>query len=251
VPKTQRVQPYRRSCADPCEIRDEAKTVLAFLQQVDHGWKTVVLSYGTIYAHPDEMDDFRDRVRDAIKLMAIGQITIEARLAWLAKTAASRATRWHGLYELNAASDRLHSSYDRTGRTRLLSQLSPSEMKLISDGFVREPSADRTLPMMLDALSEYPSEAVDNVAIAAMEAVIAEKEIPRWALQAMRLTLERLNDPYLLLRFEGIEDPYPVISDDEIRELWMGVKVELGIPAVEPLQRREGVVWGVGENTPS
>lgn len=186
--------PYPRGLICPAPPRYEVGlTVLAFLTHDEKGArKTVGLSYGTIYPEPRDLRVFREVVRDATVAQAIeNQAKRErARVDWLVRAAAEVPTRWHGLYGLVPDADAVHSFYD--GRRPSSSVLTDDHLGKLAAAFVATPTLDFTLPMMLKVLDGYPSAAVDETAVAAVDTVLDRNDPPYWAADAVALTLRRL-----------------------------------------------------------
>jgi hypothetical protein len=252
---TDRVEvPYPANLLCPAPPRyEKGETVLAFLARSEEGtWATVGLSYGTLYPQTEEVEDYRAAIRDASVLMKGETVSLQSRLEWLSAIAARRGTRWHGLYELEGRSDKLHSYYDRSGASRALAaSLSEAQRARIARGFVDEPSTDRTLPMALSVLADFKSREVDLAAASAIESVLKEEEVPWWIPDALGLTLKRFGDPDVDKRLAHVGRDFADVDAEEVRRIWREACSALGIPRVAPIGVPKPKVWGVGSNTPS
>jgi hypothetical protein len=228
------------------------KTVIAFLTGGDDIWTTVALSYGTHYPAPGDIGDYRDRVREARDLMSRPPVTEAARLDWLVRTASRRATRWDGLYELMPRGDSMHSYYDEKIDERSGSaQLTAAQYQTLAMGFAQQPSADRTLPMILALFEGRPHHALDRAAMAALERVLLADRPPWWIGEAMGPLLRRLGDSTPEARLAPLGGTFTDKDTRTVREIWARAKAELGLPEVPAVPISPEEVWGVGPNTPS
>lgn len=247
--------PYPAGLACPAPpLYLDKKTVLAFLHRAENGkeWETVALSYGTLYPDEDERGDFRDLVRRAMDLQRRRNLPEGVRVDWLVEAAARPGTRWHGLYELMPAFDRMHAFYDGS-KERLTAryQLSEAQFERLAAAFVREPFADLTAPMMLAVLASHASPEVDHAAASVVEAGLAEETAPWWLEDVLFLTLARFKDPNPKQRLASLgTEEWERPRQDLTRILWRSAQQELGIPDVEPAGKKAREVWGVGETTP-
>lgn len=230
----------------------KGKVVIAFLTSDDNAtFQTVALSYGTLYPRREEVEDYHLRILEAVGLQdrAASETAI---LDWLVRVASLRSMRWHGLYQLAGGSDKLHSFYDRSGVGRsLASRLSPLQLGRIADGFVAEPSLDRTLPMILTVLAGLKSRDVDLAAASAIEALLAQKEVPWWFSDPLRLTLARFGDPASNTHVAPLGGDFEEVDPARARQVWSEARRTLKIPKVAPAVAPDVEVWGVGPNTPS
>ena len=236
-------------CPAPPRYLDK-KTVVAFLAKDDGSWSTVALSYGTLYPTGSEIDDLRIMVRSARALLEDGASPAE-KTDWLVEAAARPGTRWHGLYEILPAADQLHSYYDGNTRTAESDLLTRDQLARIAAGFAASPSTDRTLPMALAVLAPYRSDSVSRASVAAIEALVAQEEVPWWIPDALVAVLERYGDRNAKARVATLGGDFDERDAKRVRELWERAKAELGIPKVAPAPLRDQEVWGTGENTPS
>ncbi len=246
--------PFPRSMICPAPpVYAENHSVLAFLawDEASGAWSTVALSYGTLYPAADELADFRRLTRQALTLQK-GRRLRRPAVGWLIEAAASPATRWHGLYELIPELDRLHAFYDDLSeRPATRFRLSSDHLAVLAGGFARMPRVDPTTPMALGALLDYRSKEVDRAAAAVVEAALADEQPAYWLPEAVFLTLDRFGDPNPRQRLAALQEgPARRAPIEAWRALWQQARVELGIPAVPPAERRDRDVWGVGEGTP-
>lgn len=221
----------------------EGKIVLAFLSSNEGRWYVEGLSYGTLYPEPDELPVFKERIAEAVKLQA-GKFTPAEKLDWAVRTAARKATRWQGAYELASGRDRIHAFYDRK-RAPEGAKLDDVQRKVLADGFVAEPSADGTTAMIADLLNGFPDARVDRALVGAVDTLLEGVE-GRTAYEALSAVIARAGgDPTLL---QGL-DPRAFRYDmGELRKAWALAKKDLKLPAgvkVNPTKR----VPGVGEGT--
>ncbi len=232
---------------------DEGQTVVAFLSKVKGRWSTVSLSYGTLYAEGRELAELEGMVRAAVEIQQTttepGQLAAQ-KLAWLVEAAALPGTRWHGLYELAPASDRLHSAFDHSGRTDGL-RIEPRHQALLAAAFVAAPKVDKTMPMMLQLLGRIEDEAVDHLAISTLEALLALEAPPWWTQDLLWAVLRRAGDEQGDKRLAKLGvDPWE-LTFEQLRQVWVEAKTELGLPDLPPAKLDFGDHLPVGGDTPS
>lgn len=219
-------------------------------------WFAVGLSYGTLYPDQRDLPVFRELVGQATRLQAAGNVDAADRREWLISAAERRATRWHGLYELAAKTDALHFFYDRERRDTPDEPLTGEELARLASGFVREPSVDATLTMLLKLLSPLPDPSVDRTAAAAIEAGLQKRERAWWLPEAMALVLERFGDPDTerRLRRENFDcagaPTCEWVDTKALPDIWEQARRELRIPAVPAASVPEQRVGRVGAETP-
>ncbi|MGD8376831.1 MAG: hypothetical protein PVF68_11870 [Acidobacteriota bacterium] len=224
-------------------------TVIAFLRQTEDGWRTVGLSYGTLYPAAGEVDDFREMVKEAVRLQG-GPPTISERRDWLVEAASRPGTRWHGLYELVPETDRLHSFYDPERKPAARTILSHDQLEKIARGFVDSPPTDRTLPMALAVLRPFRAPGLDEAAVSAVEALLIRDQPPWWIGDALEGVFLRYGDRHPRKRLEPLGDPFEGIDPKVLGRVWRGARKELLIPRVAPAEDPSVEVWGVGPDTP-
>jgi hypothetical protein len=234
--------------APPRYVAD--KSVLAFLVRSGDEWRTVGLSYGTLYPAADEVSDFRHVVRSAVSVQS-DAADGRAKIDWMVDAASRPGTRWHGAYGLLPMADRLHSYYDRTERRREDDLLRREDLERIAHGFVEAPAADPTLPMILQILAVHPDPDVDEAAVAAIEALLAREAAPWWIGDALAAVLSRYGDADPEARVAPLGPFGDGLAIQQIRALWQTAKSELEIPTVPPAELAEPEVSGVGSDTPS
>ena len=244
----------------------EGEVVIAFLFQNEGVWETTSLSYGTIYPRRDDVADFRRLVLEAVTLQVSTEVTHGNVIKWHVEAASHPGTRWHGLYFLVPESDKLHSYYDQGGKQNKAGRLTPTELKQIADAFVAAPPTDRTLPMTLAVLSEFPDDSVSLAAASAVEALLAEEPPPWWLRDAFAQIFRRYGgheesedrlrtlgqefsevDPFV----QALGDDFSEVSAEQMRAVWEQARKALGIPKAPPAKVLEEEVWGVASNTPS
>ena len=215
-------------------------------------WLTIAESYGTLYPAEEDQPVFRDLVRQAVRLQAAGKVEPADRREWLISAAERRATRWQGLYELTPAADQLHYFYD--GK-REATPLTGSELDRLARGFVREPSVDSTLTMLIPLLAPLPDAAVDRAAVAAIEAALENRRQAWWLPGAIEAAIARFGDPEPKRRLGRHTDcdGRPIcesVNSAALPGIWETARRELGIPEVAPAEVPERRVFGVGGETP-
>ena len=237
------------------------RTVLAFLTAGSRGvFRVPYLSYGTLYPASTQVATIRSRVVEAIALNAKRPVPDAARHEWLVRCASHDVTRWDGLYELAPASDEVHAYYD-SNRKKQPVTVPERDLEAIAQGFVREPSWDRAFPMTLALLKNHRSAELDRTAIAVIDAISAEADLPYWFREALALVLDRLGAPPELEKpvaeskdtedFTDRETYQKSLAqrDQRLREHWKAAREKMKLPPSAPLKRPEGVS-GVGGSTP-
>ena len=124
-------------------------------------------------------------------------------------------------------------------------------LRLLAAGFVADPAPDRTLPMILRILDGFPDAAFDRAAVAAVEGLMEEKELPWWAGEAVDLVIHRFEKtgfrPSLALSTANDFGE----NQERVRKRWEGAKRRLKLPSIAPARPRRPRVPGVGDGTPS
>ena len=105
--------------------------------------------------------------------------------------------------------------------------------------------------MVLTVLSGFKSRDVDLAAASAIEALLAQKDVPWWIPDALRLTLARFGDPDPDGRISHLGADFDEINAEEARRVWRNACSALNIPRVAPAAAPEIEMSGVGPNTPS
>ncbi len=237
-------------CPAPARFEVGARA-LVFLAREEGEWSVVNLSYGTLYPTKAELPTIRDRVIEAAELQR--QTPTDAqRIAWHVRAAADPATRWDGLYGLDAGSDSLHGYYDQAKHPSKRQMLTSEQQQFLADAFFAHPVLDRTFPMMLSVLSRVESQAVDQLALDAIEGLVTEEAPPWWTREVIEKTLYRLRDPQVERHIELLGmDPYAVPTPVELRKAWRAIRIDLKLPEGSPLRPEFRGGKGVGSNTPS
>jgi len=240
----------------------EGREVLAFLKASDEvadSFTTVGLSYGSLYPAVEDRQAFWQLVHRLGS--ADDSTSFTMKKEWHVEAASRRATRWHGLYGLESSADAVHSFYDRPqeGSQHLGALLSADEISAIAEGFLNEPSADVTLPMVLVLLRDFRSAELDTTAVALVEGTLRRTPPPYWTAQTMILVWERFGDPRGQIRLKAFAKPDgdPLLDSmfwttdaGKLEAAWIASKGELPIPDVQPLVLPDENEWGVGFLTP-
>lgn len=222
------------------------ETVLAFLSSYAGHWHVEGRSYGTLYPEPDELPVVKERLAMAVALQTTG-FTPAQKLDWAVGTAARRATRWQGAYELASALDSIHAYYDDRPRDPEV-KLTRAQRQALADGFVREPSADTTTAMMAKLLEGHADPALDRAFVGAVDALLEEGDA--WAAsQAAGAVIARAGgDPKTLLPPRDETFAPPDLA--ALREAWAHARAKLRMPEGSRLLPRPPRPSGVGELTP-
>jgi hypothetical protein len=227
---------------------DLGERVLAFLRPDPDGtWEVVGLSYGTLYPDDEELAIFRERIAAALALRQTSWVDSDV-LAWKVQTASRRATRWHGLYAIAALADRMHAFYDPSSKDRRAG-LSAEQRRQIAEGFIAEPSADSTVPMVAQVLVAYRDPRLDRALIGAVDALLDGKEdyVMRDAIAAV---IERAGGKpakWLGKLREGEDFRF---NPEELQKAWMRARADLKLPEGTPVARRSRFTKPVGPDTP-
>lgn len=173
-------------------------------------------------------------------------------MGWHVTAASLPGPRWHGLYALVPESDDLHFYYDRrVGGLRLAGVPTTAQLRQIASGFIRFPSTDRTLPMVLALLRGSDDREVSLAAASAIEGLLSGEKPPWWIKRALYLTLERFGGVDLEERLAPLGDALSDVTSEQVRSIWEKSKIDLKIPPVPAAKVIEEEVWAVGSNTPS
>jgi hypothetical protein len=216
------------SSADQDHLRqwEESRTGRWFLT----GYGSAVLAVESA-----DMDPLRGLLAEAVRLQAGSPVPDETPRAWLAKAAGLRTTRADALEDLRLLVERPESEESVPGTSRL----SEEELRTIADGFVGEPSADWSVPALLELLSGYEDDAFDRAVISVIEAGVNAPRIPSWVPEAVRRLIVRSG-----WRDWGVGIWERHRADGTLKEIWPAVAKELGLPsvppAVLPIDRAEG-----------
>lgn len=246
--------PFAKNMICPAPARyAEGETVVAFLARDQNEWRTVSLSYGTLYPQDDELEDMGAMVRAAVDIqkMALKSKELNRRKReWLVQAAALPGTRWHGLYELAPESDRIRSFYDRDFQPARLA-VAKRHLALLADAFVEAPKIDHTMAMMLRVLGRYEDPRVDHAALGFLEGLFARDELLWWTSDLLFAVLARFGDTEPEARLEEIGAQPWDVTPGQLRRLWSEAKGQLGIPDVPPAQIELEEYRPVGGRTPS
>ncbi|MEM9556936.1 MAG: hypothetical protein AAGC60_21940 [Acidobacteriota bacterium] len=239
---------------------EPGERVLAFLSRDDGGWRTVALSYGTLYPDDEALEDFRLLIDRAIDLQTDEKAAERAPIDWLVRAAALPGTRWHGLYELAPWGDRIRSFYDRGDRRGRLGELRPRHAELLAESILRHAVDDPTLPQMLVVLAHHDDPRIDALAAGVVEVGLrvdseadpGEEQVPWWLRDVLGHTLLRYDVGEQDLGttdalFEEIESA----SLDRLRQIWADAKAELDLGEIEPVELDAVPYRPVGGRTPS
>ncbi len=246
--------PYAANMVCPAPARYvENETVVAFLARNGEGWRTVALSYGTLYPKGAEVDDLKTMIgaARAIQESPSPEKTRELRKReWLVQAAALPGTRWHGLYELEPGSDSIRSAYDRSGRPKR-TRLAKRHRELLAEAFVKAPKMDPPFSMMLAILRGHQDPLVHQMALGGLEGLLALEPPPWWVRDLLWTVLARFGDTQLEERLEQQGITSWDATPQQLRSLWSAAKYELGIPEVPPTEIELGSYVPVGGRTPS
>lgn len=236
-------------CPAPARF-ETGERVLTFLKREKGDWSVVNLSYGTLYPTDQELPVIRARVTEAAILQATG-VSDSEKIEWHLRAAADPATRWDGLFFLNAEGDSLHGYYDRGTHPSQRQRLAPEQLQKLADSFVARPALDRTFPMMLALLDRVESASVTQLAIDAIEGLVKESPPPWWTVDTIGWTLRRLSDPKFEQHVRLLGEPFSTPNQAELTKAWRTIRIDLGLPEGTPLKREDRGKRGVGSNTPS
>jgi hypothetical protein len=195
----------------------EGELVLAFLRtsetkyQTLADYRTVGLSYGSLYPQLDEIEVWRAAVSLAMELHVHRKPTADEHRRWLVEVAARRPTRWHGIYDL-----------DEIARARGKLSLTAIEMSVLARGIVNEPSLDSSLVTALRLLRDHQSRELDRVATAAVDELMRDAPTPADFDELVVLTLDRLARKDSALAAVAEEKSSP-------REIWASVRPLISI----------------------
>jgi hypothetical protein len=211
-------------------------------------YRTLHLSYGTLYPSVPDRGVFRARVAEAVLLQAAPQTALMKKRAWLLRCGERRATRWHGLYELAAGADELHAHYDEAGRTSDKVSLSPAEQEALRRGFVEEPSGDHTIPMVLALAATEPGSAFETAVLGQLERRLGEALVWYWLPGALGRVLEGRGAKDGL-RELGLSRSDYRFDAAKLRAAWAQARQRFAIPAVPAAPAPPEELWGVGSRT--
>jgi hypothetical protein len=222
--------------------------VLVFLSGDEAGrWQVAGLSYGTLYPADDELAAYREQVARALALPREKGESDSQRIAWNVVAASHRATRWQGLYALSKQSDRMHAFYDHRSHDPATS-LSQEQLRTIAEGFIAEPSADRTVPMVVNLLLGYRDARLDRALVGAVDVLLDGHDDVAMhdAIEAM---IRRAGaDPSRWLpASSGADFRFDVPA---LQAAWRKAHRDLGLPAGSPVPAPPRRVHGVGDDTP-
>jgi hypothetical protein len=172
-------------------------------------WTFVLDGYGQIVIEEGDVSAFREAIREAVRLRepdvahptrVFDLLDERPPIEWIVRTAARRGTRWYGLRHLPLDD--------------VVSSLTDGHREVLAQGFVREPSADATLPQMLSILEGHDGHEVDEAAVAAVQAVLERPQTLFFASEAVRLVLARYGDSAAARALAAAEDEEDGILDD-------------------------------------
>ncbi len=200
------------------------ETVLAFLEGAHGRWRFVASRYGQLHPPEDELPVFTDRVREALRLQA-SSFTKEQKIDWAVRTAAQRATRWHGVWELSAPTE--SNWFSRNGRESV-TQVDENQRRLLADGFIAEPSADDTTAIIAALLKQHTDPRLDLALINAVETLL-EGTNSLSAFQVMDEVIKRAGGARRLL-YAGINPLAWEHDMTTLRTVWAKARKELRLP---------------------
>jgi len=210
----------------------EGKTVLAFLSSEEEAWRAIGDRSGTIYPSEDDLQSFRKAVRGAVALQKGGDVPENDRIDWLVDVASRPGTRWYGLDPL-LDDFVVESSGEEEGSDGALKDgLVTPHLEELAESFVAHPPEDATFAMMLRVLAGFPSEAVDETAVATVDSVISSGPPPLWIQPALMELLRRFGDPEPERRVSRFANRWSPLDQQQLRSLWEDAAIELAIPGV-------------------
>lgn len=221
----------------------EGRFVVAFLGRNGAAWTTLKLAYDTLFPRAEDLSALRASVREAARLQAKGRAKEPLRVAWAVRAATHPVTRWDGLFELMPSSDILHSAYVPKPTRDTSARLKPEQKRALAEAGVAQPSLDRTLPMLLAVLRDYPDPDLDRLAGGAIEGLLAEDEPPWWTRDVLLRGLERLGDPKLEAYRERLGEEFEEPDPDVMRTIWDEARRDLALPNFPKLRRRAPAAW--------
>jgi hypothetical protein len=247
-------------CPAPAHYEAGA-TVLAFLARPDEKtaltkdapdvrWRTVSLSYGSLYPRDEDLPILRDLVVEALALQSRGPVPEAARRAWHVRAATHRATRWHGLMGLPLPVEGMGDGDGGPGSPRR-SEPAPDERREVLRGFADDPSDDGTIAMTLVFVGRQPDDAFDQAMLGQLERVLADDDIAYWLPDALARMAERFGSRDGL-RAIGLtpetryDEPKPAV----LRAAWRSARARYGIPLVPAAPVPVHEKPGVGGRTP-
>lgn len=191
-------------CPSPPSF-DAGETVAAFLVREGSLWRVVALSYGVRHLAPDAIGATRARVREAVALQAGGRVTVARRVEWLTACCEHPATRHDALRELAPRVGWFDRAYDRVeGRASYAARLTADQRLRLLAAFLADPPDVHSLPLIVHALKEQPSEELDSQLVRTIEEALLDPD-SRWALEdAMAAVAVRLRVPRARSRFESL-----------------------------------------------
>ena len=169
--------------------------LVAFLSRDERGaWSTAASSYGTLYPELSEVGLFRELILRAVSLQTMKDRDDRERgLVQLWVDAATEpATRWHGLHGLVPPRDRRQADGTRGASGPKSVALRADQRVQLARAFVEKPRFDFTLPMLLGLLTGFADAAVDEMAVAVVDALLEEAVPPRWTADLAELTAARV-----------------------------------------------------------
>lgn len=190
-----------------------------------------VAGYGVDLLAAESADTYplRELVSEAVQLQAGNPVPDETKRAWLVEAAGLRAAREVAILDLQQIIQRSESDESAPAKARL----SQGELRTIADGFVRNPSADSSVPALLEFLSGYEDGEFDRAVISVIEAGVAAPRIPWWIPEAIR---------HLIVRSgwhdwgAGIWERHR--AEGDLKEIWPAVAKDLQLPSVPPASLR-------------
>jgi len=210
----------------------EGETVFAFLVKEQASWRTVSLSYGTVYPSGDELEDVRTMILAAVESQSPpldGQQIQLRRREWLVQAAALPATRWHGLYQLVPNPGDISPFYSGSGGFGS-PPLSRDHQALLAEALVSAPKMDSTFSMMLRLLGQYEDPRLDLLALETLEGLLALEKPPWWSRDLLWVVLARFGDGEPKDRLLAYDAKPGDLTPEQQREIWSSAKIELDIP---------------------
>ncbi len=215
--------PFPKTLVCPAPPRyAEGETVVAFLARRAEAWKTVSLSYGTLYPEGGDLEDVTTMVRAAVDLksqaLAPEELALQKR-DWLVHAASLSGTRWHGLSGLSSGSGSPRWAGHDGSRPRF--DLEPRHRTLLARAFIEAPKIDRTLPMMLRLLDGYGDPAVDLAAITVLEELLGLEAPPGGTSYLLEAVLVRWGDTHTQSALKDLGTEMWFVPPEQLRRIWL------------------------------
>ena len=165
-------KPPHQLAVESTEDLHPGDVVAVFLVKAEgDGWNVYDVPEGLVNARQDDLEIYAARVKEAIAIDEKQEGRI-SRMEWLVRCAEHRVTRHEGVRELLP---REIDDGDESDRLSIppFELLTDEHRSRIAGGFVREPSVDAALPMLIELLGDYEDLRFEREVLAAIEAKAA------------------------------------------------------------------------------